>query len=156
MPRIYRYYYFRTYNKEISEDLSSELSLKVFRSLGIKKFNEKTFYIWIYKIAKNLLIDHYRKKGNIKEVNVKPEWESVIDSDQMIKRSAYLARELGIKNERLFKAIENLTDLQKDIIVMKFIEDLDYSSISKITGKSQNTLRGIIFRAIRAIKAEMG
>ena len=61
MPKIYNYFYYRTADKQISEDLASEVFLKVYRNLQTKKFNSKSFSVWIYKIAKNQLIDHFRK-----------------------------------------------------------------------------------------------
>jgi len=152
MPKIYRYYYYRTCSKQTTEDLSSELAFRVYRNLNNKKFDKKRFFAWVYRIAKNLLTDYYRKAGNRPPSDIVQADEGVTGEDYLTDASPYLARELGFKNEKLFKAIENLTDLQRDVIILKFIEGFDYGLISRITGKSQNALRGIVFRALETIK----
>jgi RNA polymerase sigma-70 factor, ECF subfamily len=152
MPKVYRYYYYRTNDKHTAEDLSSELAIRVYQNLGKKKFSEKRFLAWIYRIAKNLLIDYYRKVRNRPFPLMGLGDETVAVEDCLINLSPYLARELGFKNEKLFRAMNNLTDLQKEVLVLKFIEGFDYNLISMITGSKENALRGTAFRALKTIK----
>jgi len=60
LPKIYRFYYLKTFSRELSEDLTSEVFIRVYSNLGKTDLNERSFMAWIYKIANNLLIDHFR------------------------------------------------------------------------------------------------
>ncbi|MCG9479845.1 MAG: sigma-70 family RNA polymerase sigma factor [Actinomycetia bacterium] len=155
MPQLFRYCYYRTGSKQEAEDLCSELALRAYNNLGRKKFNSRQFFGWLYRVARNLLIDYYRKQGR-SAVQSPPDKEQVSSENSgLIDNSPYLSIELGIKNEKLFKAMSRLTDLQREVVILKFIEDFDYKLISRITGKRQNTLRGIVFRALDGLKRYM-
>jgi len=78
-PRIYRYYYFRTRSKEDAEDLTGEVFLKMVKSVRKQRGN---FPAWLFKIAKNLLIDYYRKKGKEEVLLKTAEIETFPASDE--------------------------------------------------------------------------
>ena len=67
----------------------------------------------------------------------------------------FLKKELGLERPELLSALNSLTGLQKDVIILRFVEDMDYSSIAEIFKKSRGTIRGIVFRAIEKIRKEM-
>jgi RNA polymerase sigma-70 factor (ECF subfamily) len=160
VSKIYSYFYYKLYDKHLAEDLTNEVFLKVYKAIGIKKFKSKDFKIWIYKVAKNNFIDYIRKnqkKG--KEVNIE-QLEDDIDiyypeKDSFTKASSVLNKELGINNIRLLKAMEKLTLLQRDVLTLYFLEDFDYFTIARVYGKSQSTIRGIVMRALNALREEM-
>ncbi len=156
LPRIYRYFYLRLFDRQQAEDLTSEVFIRVYKNLRKTNLNTKTFRAWIYKIASNLLIDHFRK--NRRYVKDKPLEEinnKLISSDILIKNSPLLKKELGFENIKLIEAIGKLTKLQKDVVILKFLEDFDYETISKILGKKQSSVRGISFRALTKLKDEI-
>jgi len=156
LPRIYRYFYLRLFDRQQAEDLTSEVFIRVYKNLRKANLNEKTFRVWIYRIASNLLIDHFRKNERyggdepIEEIDNK-----LTGSDTLIKNSPLLKKELGFGNIKLMEAMEKLTKLQKDVIVLKFVEDFDYETISKILGRRQLSVRGIVFRALTKLKDEI-
>jgi RNA polymerase sigma factor (sigma-70 family) len=156
LPRIYRFFYLRLFDKQLSEDLSSEVFIRVYNNLRKTNLNAKTFQIWIYKIASNLLIDHYRKKvRHRKEEPLEEAASDLIANDMFIKNSPLLKKELGFKNAKIIDAIGKLTKLQKDTVIMKFVEDFDFETIARILGKKQSTVRGILFRAMTKLKNEV-
>jgi len=71
-----------------------------------------------------------------------------------MKSSSLLRKELGFSNISLLNALNKLTGLQRDIILLKFLEDMDYDTIASIFGKRASTIRGIIFRALTKLKEE--
>jgi RNA polymerase sigma-70 factor, ECF subfamily len=161
MPKIYNYFYYKTGDKQISEDLSSEVFFKVYNNLAGKNLNSQSFKFWIYKIANNQLIDYFRKTKKDSENILLIEWQdgieddNIIEKDFFLKNSALIKKELGFENLRLSEAVEKLTPLQKNIIELIFIMDFDYETISNILGKKQSAIRGILFRAINILRSEL-
>jgi len=158
MPGIYRFYYFRTMNREISEDLVSEVFIRVYRNIGKANLNERSFMAWIYRIANNLLIDYYRKSSgtNTEPLDYNQLNQEEIPADEIFKKtSSFFRKEFGIQNSELLNAIGRLTGLQKEAILLRFVEDMDYGTIAGILNKSKGTIRGIIFRAMEKIREEI-
>lgn len=157
MPRIYRYFYFKTRQRELSEDLTSEVFIRVYRNLRNARLDSsKAFISWIYRIAHNLLVDHFRKEDEAGQ----PAWEfsdntRVRDEEVLKQESSYLKKELALQRPELLSAMDTLTSLQKDVIMLRFVEDMDYTSIAGIFGKNRGTIRGIVFRAVEKIRKEM-
>ena len=156
MPRIYRYYYFKTMERELSEDLTSEVFIRVYRNLRKTNLNGKSFIAWIYRIAHNLLIDHFRK-NTVREQPLDQVIDSITVQDEEIlkKESRFLKKELGFEKPELLSALNSLTGLQKDVVILRFVEDMDYDTIAEIFNKNKGTVRGILFRAMEKIRKEM-
>jgi len=161
MPKIYRYFYFKVLDKQMAEDLTSELFIKVYKNLMTANLNSRAFRAWIYKIAKNLLIDFYRKTGKDKEEALQfegfedKENSDLVEDNFFIKNSSIIEKELGFQNCKLIEAMNKLTKLQRDVLLLKFIEDFDYKTIADIFEKKQLTIRGILFRALAKLKSEI-
>src|SRR3989337_4228531 len=86
---IYRYFFFQTYDKFLSEDLAQEVFIKMWRS--IKSFNEEkgSFTSWMYRIAHNLLIDYYRGRNPLSlkeglEASYSEDWLEKIDREEKL------------------------------------------------------------------------
>lgn len=163
MPKIYNYFYFRTLDKQTSEDLASEVFLKVYKNLNTKKFDSKSFQIWIYKIAKNQLIDYFRKTKEDNKIIQVTDWleydnlqdENLLDENFLIKNSVLLKKEFAFEDEKLIEAMKKLTQLQKFVIFLIFVMDFNYEIVANILTKKQSTVRGIVFRALNTLKSEI-
>jgi len=161
--KIYNFFYFKTMDEQISEDLTSEVFLKVYKNLQDKEFNSKSFNTWIYKIASNQLIDYFRKTKTDRERTFLTDWQeqdnirdsSLLENDFFIKNSMLMKKELSFENHKLVEAMCKLTTLQKNIVILIFVMDFDYKTIANILGKSLSTIRGILFRAINILKSEI-
>lgn len=161
MPKMYNYFFFKTMDKQISEDLSVEVLFKVYNNLETINLNSQSFKAWVYKTAHNQLIDYFRKTKKDSENNASIDWQDYpednvfIEEDYILKHSALIKKELGFENQKLIEAIGKLTLLQKNIIDLVFIMDFDYKTISDILGKKQSSIRGILFRAINTLRSEL-
>lgn len=161
MPKMYNYFFYKTMDKQISEDLSIEVLFKVYNNLETIKLNSPSFKAWVYKTAHNQLIDYFRKTKKDSENNASIDWQDYpednvfIEEDYILKHSALIKKELGFENQKLIEAIGKLTLLQKNIIDLVFIMDFDYKTISDILGKKQSSIRGILFRAINTLRSEL-
>lgn len=161
MPKIYNYFFYKTMDKQISEDLSSEVFFKVYNNLEKINLNSQSFKAWIYKIAHNQLIDYFRKIKKDSDNILLTDWQDdpednvFIEDDYILNHSVFIKKEMGFENQKLIEAIGKLTLLQKNIIELVFIMDFDYKTISDILEKKQSSIRGILFRAINALRSEL-
>ncbi len=142
--KIYNYIYYRTHHKETAEDLTSTVFMKAlenFQSFNPEKGN---FSMWIYRIAKNALIDHYRTlKQNL---NIDDIWD--ISSQTEIPKDTDTHMQL----EKVKKYLKTLKPVQRDIIIMRLWDGLSYQEIADILGKSEGSCKVTFSRAIAEIR----
>jgi RNA polymerase sigma-70 factor, ECF subfamily len=155
--KIFRFIYLKTSSKETAEDLTSETFMKYWKYIKEKRKSEEEKIIdnkigsFIYKIARNLIIDYYRKK-NFTTIEIsEEEKEAIIDHKQDI--LAQLTREQEI--EELRKALGQLKDEYQEIIILKHVEDLSITEIAEITGKKKGAIRVQLYRAVKMLEKVM-
>lgn len=146
VDKIYRFIYYKTHHKETAEDLTSQTFFKVVESM--KKFdsNKGNFSAWLYSIAKNTVIDHYRTKRS--EIDISDIWDLAGKDD--VERDTEFRENLG-KIEIYLKAFSSE---QRDIILLRVWDNLSYKEISEIVGKSEANCKMIFSRAINQIRKE--
>lgn len=145
--KIYRFIYFKTHHKETAEDLTSLTFMKALEK--IKSFNggKSSFSAWIYAIARNNVIDHYRTSKN--DFNIDDVWD--LSGNEDIARDAELRQKLGKVEEYL----KTLKADHREIIILRVWEDMSYKEIAEITGKSEGNSKMIFFRAMKELKEKM-
>ncbi len=149
IERIYRYIYLKVSNKEVSEDLTQQVFVKAWSSISDFKFKKNPFSSWLYSIARNTVIDFYRKK--------KPDFSL----DEEIKIDIFDEIDINerlINKEQLDKIIKKIYQLpeeQKELLILHFIEDLNYDEIAKIMKKTPLNLRVLQHRALNRLKKEL-
>jgi RNA polymerase sigma-70 factor (ECF subfamily) len=147
VTKIYRYVYYNVHNKEHAEDITQEVFLKAWKAIGSCKGKEKTFSSWLYRIAHNLIIDKIRKsqKQSSREAELP---EDIRDtSDRM---------EISLEQRDLLKVIDVLSPNQRQVIVMKFIEEMDNREIAETMGKSTGAIRILQMRALETLRNTLG
>ena len=140
--RIYSYIYYRVNHQEDTEDLTSESVLKAMRAL---KKQHGNFNAWIYRIAKNTVIDFYRRRGVRKEISLSEMSHEIPDDKTPVHKSV-------MTKEKLRKGMKILTEDQKRVIILKFIEGYKNPEIAKIIGKSVGAVKLLQFRALQSLK----
>ena len=122
------------------DDILQETFLKAYRS--VDQFEGKSgFYTWVYSIARNLSIDEFRKRKHEKKRSSVPVEEFEIESDDF--KSEDQKENVLI----LRKAISELPELLKTVVVMKTIDGMSYSEISEVLDVNEQTLKNRMFRA---------
>lgn len=146
LTQIYRFIFLKVSNQHDAEDLSQQVFIKAWGA--IDRFEEEgaPFESWLYKIARNLVIDFYRTKKSTTELE---ENMMIIDSRIDTEEVIFLKQ----SGSKIVKAIGCLTDEQQNIIILRYTEDLSYKEISKIMKKNQPALRILQHRAINKLKA---
>lgn len=143
---IYRYVYLRTKNKEEAEDLTQSVFIKVFKSIGGFREQNKQPLAYFFTVARNTVIDHWRKKKEIL-TDKSPEIlsaESYENPQNMLDQKSTA--------QAIYKAVENLTDEQQEVVILKFINDLTTAEIAKILEKKEDAVRQLQCRALKILK----
>lgn len=143
---IYRFILVKVNNKAEAEDLTHDVFLSAWQNLKSYKFQGFPFSSWLYQIARNKVIDHYRtKKPNTSLENLD---EDVLKIVGVVENRLDVALDL----ERVKQAIAQLTPEQQDVVMLKFVEDLSNEEIADALGKTEGAIRLLQHRAIGNLK----
>jgi len=144
--KIFKFIYYKTHHRETAEDLTSQTFIKALQ--GISSFNpdKGKFSSWLYKIAKNLVIDHYRATKI--EENVEDIWD--LSSKENVARDAEISDQI----EQVKKYLLQFKKEQREIILMRVWGELSYAEIAEITGLSESNCKVIFSRAINKLRQD--
>ena len=151
---IYRFIYFKIGKKDEASDLSSLVFLKTWEYIQKDKIkNSETLRALVYKIARNVIVDYYR--------NRRPENLSLDDENNkidVVNENYSLELEISVKDdyEKLMLKVMELKNEHREILVMRFINELSLEEIASVTGKKKINIRVMLHRAIKALKEMMG
>lgn len=143
---IYRFIFFQVRHLEDAADLTQTTFFKALKN--IESFQERgaKFSTWIYTIARNTVIDHWKKKKD--SLMVEAEHSELIESDYD------LVAEVHQKEKAMFvrNLIEDLSQEQREIMILYFVEELSYKEIAEIVGKREDAIRALKYRALKSLK----
>lgn len=145
---VYRYIYYRV-ESEVAEDLTEDTFLKVWQNLRKYKKGINPFSSWVFRIAHNLVVDYYRKHKVTTEIDEHT-------ADTQLHSDPHGQAELKLTQVRLRKVIRKLPDNYQQIIILKYINDLDNREIAATIGKSEGAVRTLQFRALEKLKGLIG
>lgn len=141
---VYRYVYFKV-KRDDALDLTEDIFLKVWANLKSYNADKGTFSSWIFRIAHNVIVDHYRSRKDVGELDFHLK-------DEKRENDPILTAENSLSRSALKKAIAQLNKKYQQILLLKYIGELDNIEISKIMNRSQGSLRILKFRALQALK----
>lgn len=145
--RIFRYCQFNLRDKALAQDLVQETFLRAWKSIG--KYSDKnggTMQAFLFKIARNLIIDQSRKKKTAKL----EEWENLPEE-------ADLEGKIDAKEDtkRIWAALDELHEVEKQIIILRYFEDLPFEDVSKILKIKEGALRVRVHRILEKLKGHL-
>jgi len=146
VTRIYRFIFFKINSISDAQDITSEVFLKLWQYLKEGK-NIKNLNAFTYMIARNMVIDFYRKNHKFDE-SISDEHINIPDEQKDILKQQIMDSEL----HDVLKGIENLKDEYKEIIILKYLDELSNSEIASVLHKSNGAVRVLLYRAIKALK----
>ena len=143
--KIFNYFWYRTgFKQELAEDLTSEVFIKALRKFSSFK-KDLSFQAWIYQIAHNHLIDHFRK-NKYDQVELE---EAMHVPDQRV----------GNKNmedkvflQQVLDNIKSLPDYYQEILVLKYINHLETTEIANILEKEEGAVRTALHRGLKELR----
>lgn len=147
IKKIYSFIYFKTHHKETAEDLTSKTFLKALNGISSFSSMQGSFSSWLYAIARNTVIDHYRTKKI--EADIDDIWDLAGDEDVM--RDLDAAQKIRIVEQYLAK----LPARQREIVVMRVWQEMSYQEIAEALGQSEASCKMMYSRTMKVLRAEM-
>lgn len=156
--RLFNYIYFIVRSREVAEDIFQETFVKAIITLQQGRYtNDGKFAAWITRIAHNLVIDQFRVERNENTIS-NDETEVDLFNDAKLSEGTIENRMVNDQVLSDVRAlIDELPDCQREIVFMRYYQDLSFKDIAQITGVSINTALGRMRYAIlnmRRIAAE--
>jgi len=154
VEKIYRFVFLKVNSEDIAQDITSETFLRGWEAFK-KSHNEKNAYkienpqAFLYQIARNLIIDHYREKGKYQVVSA--ETSPVTDPRENIQEKAILNSDMEMIRQR----ISLLKDDYQNAIIWHYLEGLPIKETAKLLDRSEEATRVLIHRALKALKEQI-
>jgi len=143
--RIYNYVYARLGRAEDAEDLAIDTMTRSLTRLDQFQDQGVAFSSWVYKIAHNATIDHYRRHGKV----------TLVSLEQATLPQSADPSELAVEqlsNEDLRIALRALTDEQQQVLILRFFQDLTAAQVAGIMGKSVGAVQALQHRALGSLE----
>jgi RNA polymerase sigma-70 factor, ECF subfamily len=144
---IFRFFYSHMSDRLDAEDLTEEVFLKVWRSMASYRDQGVPLLAYLFKIARNTLIDHYRRTGN-KEEPVSVE-ETVIKDDSADPGEEAIA---NLEHAEIRQVLNQLRDDYRTVLVLRFLSDLSPEETAHTMGRSAGAVRVLQHRALAAAR----
>ncbi|MBI3589070.1 MAG: sigma-70 family RNA polymerase sigma factor [Candidatus Liptonbacteria bacterium] len=145
-PKIYRFVLIKVGRREEAEDLTHQVFLSAWQNVSHYKDLGFPFSSWLYRIAKNQVVDYYRtSKATMAIEEVDPNYFAV-------PASAQFGLDDSLRLEQVRLAIQTLDQDYQDVVVMRFVEDLSIKETAAAIGKSEGAVKLIQHRAIKKLK----
>jgi RNA polymerase sigma-70 factor (ECF subfamily) len=147
--KVYRYIYLRLGNQAEVEDLTQEVFVKVLEAIGSYKWRDLPFAAWLFRIARNHMIDHLRKEGKVEKVT----WDD--NTADVEEPNPASVAERRIESEELRDNIRRLSPAQRVVISLRFGSGLSVAEVAKVLGKSPGTVKALQHNGVVALKKMM-
>lgn len=144
---IYRYLYWQTRDASVASDLTADVFERAWKARYSWTYGKAK--PWLYRIARNRLVDYWRKhkevslddvKGFVPESNLPGLSESV---------------DLGFLADHLGAALDQLNEEMKSVVVLRFIDELSVKEVAEVLGMTEANVRVVQFRALRKLRGNM-
>ena len=151
IDKIYRFVYLKVSSQEIAEDITSKVFIK-----GLESFQKsqkgtqepiKNPGAFLYQIARNAVIDHYRDKGRTKVISADASPE-IADPGEDAQNKAILSADIDVVK----RAISKLKKEQQDVIIWYYLDDMPVADIAKLVDKPAGTVRVMLHRGLKDLR----
>jgi RNA polymerase sigma-70 factor (ECF subfamily) len=157
-PQIFRFLLASTRDVDLAETLTQECFLKAHRNWSSFR-GDSSAMTWLMRIAINLQKDHWRNRRmqfwrqtrtNAVDLDEASEW---LPSGESSQEQQLLARE---RVTQVWSAVDGLSERQRTVFLLRYVEELELSEIAHTTGLSEGTVKAHLSRALARVRAELG
>lgn len=146
--KIYRYLYLQTRNPYLAEDITAEVFLRAWKNW--EKIKQDYIQALLFKIAKNILIDYWRKQKEKKEFSLETSIEEGFEPSYDEDLVETIAKSDTIKDVQ--QAIVLLPENLREVVILRFIEELSAREAAEIIGTTEGNIRVLQYRALIKLK----
>ena len=145
-PEILRYLTHRVRDPEAAEDLAQQVFLKAWQAVPRYQQRGVPFKAWLYRMAHNQMVDFYRARRPTTDL------EGIDVPEDAVAEQRVLRAELL---ERLQEALDRLSNDHREVLTLRFLMEKSAAEIGEIMERKEVTVRGLQFRALRALRLEI-
>lgn len=141
---IYKFIFYKTMHKETAEDLTSKVFFKVLEKISSFNSEKSSFRTWLYTVARNTVIDHYRTQK--KNKNIEDVWDlsSKEEVDEIVENRLQL--------EKVQEALKDLKPEQREIVLLRIWQGMTYQEIAEAIGSTEGACKMKYTRAMKVVK----
>lgn len=143
--RIYKYSYLKIGDAIEAEDITEQVFLKMLEALNTFRWQGSSFASWIFRIAHNQVVDHVRHSSRHPQVPLEP-------AGVLLPSEGYDPHwwaEQGNFREHLQQAISQLTDLQAQVITLKFVAGLSNAEVAQLMNRTEGAVKALQYSALQ-------
>ena len=145
-PKMYAYIYRRVGDAALAEDLTGELFVRVLRTVRSRRPWRTSFRAWLYRIAHNLVVDHYRRQPPAPEATLDETLPLVGEGDPADDV------ETDLSHSELRSALGHLTPIQQEVLALRFGEGLTAKETGQAMRKTTGAIEALQHRALATLK----
>jgi len=149
-PRVFRYLYAHLDNRLDAEDLTEEIFLRVWKTLGSYQQQGVPFLAFLFRVARNALIDHYRRsakseqEASIEDLHLRDHEPGPVDA---------VANTL--EHQQLRQVMQQLREDYRTVLALRFLSELSPEETARAMGRSAGAVRVLQHRALAALRSMM-
>lgn len=147
--QIFRYVWSRVRHKEVAEDLTGEIFTRMVTHLPHYQPQQTPFRAWLYQIARNLIVDHFRRSGRQTAVPL----QQIDAPTNHANPATVVDRQLSL--EKVQTALEHIDSEQRDVILMRFVLGLTLQEVADTLDKSVGAVKSIQHRGLKTLRATL-
>jgi RNA polymerase sigma-70 factor (ECF subfamily) len=147
-PRIFRFMHYRIGHKDKAENLTTEVFLRMLQHLPDFRFQNSSFQAWLFQIARNLVVDNFRRQS----IRDHEPIDESLESDE--------APLDEIADDRMMcdvlrEALMELTESQLDVIALRFIVGLPIADVARTLEKSESAVKSLQARGLKSLRQRL-
>lgn len=146
VQKIYSFIFHKVLHTETAEDLTSDTFLKALEKINTFNPQKAGFSTWLFQIARNTVIDHYRTYKS--ESDIDDVWDLASSDDVLSQTDA------RITYEKLQAHLKKFSSQEREILMMRFWQDMSYADIAAALGKTEASVKMAASRAVKKLKQE--
>jgi RNA polymerase sigma-70 factor (ECF subfamily) len=144
--RIYSYLHLSVGNRHDAEDLTTQTFLKMLEAIGRFRWRSAPFSAWLFRIAHNLAMDHFRASKRWQPEEEVPE----PDGAQGSSAEEEALQSMGRKS--MLRLIEDLSNEQQQVLTLKFVFNFSNGEAATILGKTEGAVKSLQHRALASLQ----
>ena len=148
--KIYAYIYRRVGQAEVAEDLTGQVFMRMLEAIRTGQGWRSSFSGWLYRIAHNLVIDYYRRRGRMMLVDIDEATPVRATHGDPVRSTENL-----LNREQLRAALFELTEEQAQVITLRFMEERSIAEVADLMDKTEGAIKALQYRAVLALRRVM-
>lgn len=147
-PKAYGFFFTRTGHREVAEDLSQDIFLKLAEKVGSFDEARGRFAVWFWQMARNMLVDHYRSK---KEMTFSQFEEETVEAMAVHEMPDIDSR---LRYGKVQHFLRNLSEDEQELFELRYVAEMPYREIAELLEKSEGALRVAALRIKEKIQQQ--